>query len=129
MLELRDRITRETPNNPCIYGFKVYAQTDEDGIIEHILEKLPGHSKTFIEIGCGRGIENNTHYLALKGYRGCWTDGSDDNIGFIAQALGKLEFGDIRVEKHFITVENAASIIERFCDFLGIVNRPSFPST
>jgi hypothetical protein len=123
--DLRDRIAKETPDNPCIHGFKVYAQTDEDGIIEYILGRLPSHSKTFIEIGCGRGTENNTHYLSLKNYRGCWADGDGDNISLIAGALGGLEFEALLIEKHFVSVENVGEIITHFCDFIG-TREPGF---
>ena len=122
---LREHIARQTPGNPCIHGFKAYAQTDEDGIVEHILGRLPSHSRTFIEIGCGSGVENNTHYLALKGYRGCWVDGSDGNIGKINEALGGLAFSDLLIEKQFVSVENVGELVTRYCEFLG-TQQPAF---
>ena len=88
--DLRAEVSAKTPGNPCAYGFKVYSQCDEDGIIEYILSKLGDLNRSFIEIGCGRGVENNTHYLLLKGYRGCWVDGSPENIAIIQNGLGGL---------------------------------------
>jgi hypothetical protein len=43
---LRDRLAAQTPGNPALHGFKVYSQSDEDGIIEHILGRLPQLTKT-----------------------------------------------------------------------------------
>lgn len=123
--ELRAHIASQMPDNPCLRGFKVYAQTDEDGIIENLLDRLPGHSKTFIEIGCGNGLENNTHYLALKDYRGCWIDGSDDNITFIRSGLGGLEFQKLLVRKSFVGTENIGPLIGELCSFIG-TNEPGF---
>ena len=123
--QLRARIAVDTPANPCVHGFKVYAQTDEDGIIEDILQRLPGHSKTFIEIGCGNGLENNTHYLALQDYRGCWVDGSDDNIAFIKDGLDGLEFKNLLARKNFVTRENIGAIIVELCAFIG-TKEPGF---
>ena len=57
MDEIRARIIAKTPDNPCARGFKVYAETDEDGIIQEILGRIPNHSRTFVEIGCGRGAQ------------------------------------------------------------------------
>ena len=71
-----------------IYGRKVYSQCDEDGIIEEIFNRIGTTDKTFIEIGCGQGLENNTHYLLLKGWKGVWIDGSNENIRFIKNQLG-----------------------------------------
>jgi hypothetical protein len=117
---LRHGLAETTPGNPCIHGFKAFAQTDEDGIFEHIFDKLPGHSRTFIEIGCGRGIENNTHYLALKGYSGVWVDGSEANISFINDGLGGLTFDALLVERQFISAENIGDILTRYRKFLKL---------
>lgn len=77
------------PNNPAGYGYKVYSQADEDGIIEFLLDRIPleKRSMTAFEIGCGNGLENNSHYLVLKGYRAYWIDGSKKNINFIEKEL------------------------------------------
>ena len=75
------------PDNPAACGFKVYSQADEDGIIEEIARRLGIERGHFIEIGCGDGRENNSHYLLLKGWRGIWVDGDPDNIAAIRAAL------------------------------------------
>jgi hypothetical protein len=74
-----------SPNfqDPALHGFKVYSQSDEDGIIEHIFGRLPQLTKTFIKIGCGNGLENNFHFLVLKGYKGSWVDGNAEKIACI----------------------------------------------
>lgn len=73
-------IRRATPDNPCLAGFKVYSQNDEDGIIREIFRRIGDGDRRFFEIGCGNGLENNTHYLAIKGWTGTWVDGSEENI-------------------------------------------------
>lgn len=125
LAELRAAIASRTPNNPCIHGFKVFAQTDEDGIIENILDRLPDHSRTFIEIGCGNGLENNTHYLLLKNYRGAWVDGSEDSIAFIKNALGSLRFQNLLIKRSVVGSENIASLIDELCRFVG-TKEPGF---
>ena len=37
-------------------------------------------NKTFIEIGSGSGLENNTHYLLLKGWKGVWIDSNKSKV-------------------------------------------------
>ena len=65
------------------YGYKVYSQNDEDGIIAEIFQRIGTTNKTFVEFGVGDGLENNSHYLLLKGWNGLWIEGSKnacDNI-------------------------------------------------
>jgi hypothetical protein len=122
---LRSRLAVDCPGNPALHGFKVYAQTDEDGIIEHILERLPRQTKTFIEIGCGNGLENNSHFLLLKNYKGCWVDGNAGKIAFIESELGGLKFDRLLVEAHVVTTANIEQIISNFCEFIG-TTEPDF---
>jgi hypothetical protein len=122
MDEIRTRIVAKTPDNPCARGFKVYAETDEDGIIQDILGRIPNHSRTFVEVGCGRGVENNTHYLALLGYKGYWIDGDAKNIAFIKGALGGLSFDNLLIRHRFVTRENIELIVKDFVNFFGSDN-------
>src|SRR5690348_388840 len=87
---LKQAIAQDCPDNPVLCGFKVYSQVDEDGIIQELFRRVPSQTldHTLIEIGCGNGLENNTHYLMLQGYRGFWVDGSDRNVAFLSAALG-----------------------------------------
>jgi hypothetical protein len=120
--EIRARIIAKTPDNPCARGFKVYSQTDEDGIIQDILGRIPNHSRTFVEIGCGSGDENNTHYLALLGYKGYWIDGNANNLAFIKEALGGLSFDNLLIRHKFVTRENIELIVKDFVNFFGTDN-------
>ncbi len=79
---------REALDDPLIcYGYKVYSQCDEDGIIAEIFRRLGTKNRVCVEIGCGNGIENNTHYLLLQGWKGVWIDGSQKNIQFLRKGL------------------------------------------
>jgi hypothetical protein len=61
----------------------------------------------------------------LKGYAGCWVDGSISNIEFIKRELGGLEFDRLLVENRFVSVENIAEIVKRSCLWLG-TTEPAF---
>ena len=112
-----EEVAKRTPDNPCLKAFRVYSQTDEDGIIEEIFRRIGG-GKTFIEIGCGDGLENNTHYLLLKGWSGRWIDGDTKSISRIQRNLPNNP-GRLRVEKMFIDIENIGSIASDV-DFLSL---------
>ncbi len=116
MFELREKIRLETPDNPLLSGWASYSQCDEDGIIRESLVRIAKQiplSKTFIEIGCADGLENNTHQLLLDGYSGFWVDGDSEKINFIKNQLGRLNFDKLSVCASFITKDNIASLIER----------------
>lgn len=114
---LKDDLRQKTPDNPALHGFKVYSQVDEDGIIEHVFSRLGGGS-SFVELGCGNGSENNTHYLALKGWRGVWVDGGSQNIQGIASTV-PLDSPKLLVEQMFITSDNIAAAMQRWLARLG----------
>ncbi len=86
-----DRIINQcreiTPKSPICNGFKAYSQVDEDGIIENIFERIGSKSKIFCEIGASSGLENNTHYLLLKGWRGIWMEGSTELTNIIKSQI------------------------------------------
>lgn len=115
-----DRIRREvelnTPGNPAIYGYKVYSQCDEDGILAYIFSKIPTN-RIFVEIGCGNGLENNTHALILAGWRGIWIDGSEHNIRVIRDAIPQNE--QLLYQCKMITVENVIQTIQSLLTGLG----------
>lgn len=122
--ELRVRVVTSTPGNPAAQGWSSYAQCDEDGIIRECLFRInrsEALSNTFVEIGCGNGLENNTHQLLLDGYRGGWLDGDPKNFAFITDWLGPLLATSDRlsVRNTFIDVENMAVEVGAFVAFLG----------
>lgn len=67
------------------HGFKVYSHADEDGIIKEILKRIGVGQTTFVEIGCGSGIENNTVYLLMQGWSGLRMDADTLKIESIAK--------------------------------------------
>jgi hypothetical protein len=122
-LEIQKEISRihagisiTMPDNLILRGHKVYSQTDEDGIIAAIFENIPGGS--FLEIGCGSGLENNTHALLLQGWRGVWVDGSSKNIAAIQREVPDSDV--LLVEQLFVDASNVKSLIERSCRFLAV---------
>lgn len=57
-------------------GFRVYSQTDEDGIILFLFAVIGATKKLFIEIGTGNGTECNCANLAITfGWHGLFIDG------------------------------------------------------
>lgn len=57
------------------FGYKVYSQNDEDGIIEEIFNRIGVTNQVFVEFGVQNGLESNCHFLLHKGWRGLWIEG------------------------------------------------------
>lgn len=113
---VRAEVRRDMPDNLLLKGYKIYSQTDEDGIVEAIFDRIGG-GRTFIEIGSGNGTENNTHALLLRGWRGVWVDGRADRIAFVRSELGPTP--DLIAEQAFVTRENVPRLAADWLDRLG----------
>lgn len=57
-----------------------WSQNGEDGVINHIIEKVGAGNKTFLEIGSGNGKENNTTNLVYEGWSGVVVDRKEQRI-------------------------------------------------
>lgn len=87
------------------FGFKVYSQSDEDGIIEEIFRRLNIKVGTFCEIGVENGLECNTHYLLHKGWTGSWIEGNPDYVKHISESCPFVG-NSLKVVNEFLTREN-----------------------
>lgn len=132
-LKYMEQLRAVAPDSLALNGRKVYSQNDEDGIVEEIFHRLKIDRPIFIEIGCGNGLENNTHYMALKGSSGVWIDGSKENIQFIRswEAQPERPRNKIVVAQSFVTKSNVVGLLENLagqmgevpadlCDFLAV---------
>ena len=60
------------------FGYKVYSQNDEDGIIQEIFRRIGTTNQKFIEFGVQNGLESNGHFLLFKSWTGLWIEGNAD---------------------------------------------------
>lgn len=106
-----NEIRSSTPDNPTLFGYKIYSQCDEDGIISNIFSRIGKGSMVFVEIGCGNGLENNTHALSLNGWKGVWIDADRRNTEYIKRALPNSE--RLVVLNQFVDRQTASDVICR----------------
>ncbi len=91
-----------------LYGYKVYSQNDEDGMIAEIFKRIGTTTKTFIEIGVGNGLECNTAKLLVEGWAGLWFEGQPDNGKSTIEPL----FGTrLDIKEVFVTAENINDLL------------------
>mgnify|MGYP001127335787 FL=1 len=116
-------------NKNCLenYGYRVYSQNDEDGIINEIFKRIGTTNKEFIEFGVQDGLECNSHYLLHKGWKGLWIEGSKNYHNKINNKFRPaIKKGMLKICNAFITKNNINSLIEKNAfgnlepDFLSI---------
>lgn len=117
---LKEQIRSKYPDSLALSGHKVYSQTDEDGIIEQIFNVIP-NNKTFLEIGIQTGVECNSLYLLLKGWKGTWVEGSEQYCKMIGKELNGITFKNkLSVVNSFIDKDNIVTIFKESYDFFGV---------
>jgi len=81
-----------------------FSQFDEDGITLEILKRISvGSTPSFLEIGVGNGLENNTLLLAALGWKGSWIGNEDLDPNLNLQ--NRISFTKKHVDLDFIEKE------------------------
>ena len=94
------------------FGSKAYSQSDEDGIIAEIFRRIGVENRTFIEIGVGSGLENNTLALLLSGWRGLWVEANQAEAAAAQERLAPwVEAKQLRIENQFVTRDNIEPLL------------------
>lgn len=91
------------------HGFSVHSQTDEDGILQEIFRRVDVTSRRFVEIGVEDGLECNTAFLLIQGWKGAWVEGDP------VRATGaRRNYKDYPVEIRttYVTAENADALVD-----------------
>lgn len=115
---LKAELRAAQPENPAGHGYKVYSQTDEDGVIDRIFRRVPNRG-TFVEIGVQSGVECNSLLLLLKGWRGVWIEGSAAYCRKIADDLGSAAFPPrFRVTNAFVRRDNIVQLVRDAMTFI-----------
>lgn len=110
--ELVKEKLRMAPKALAGYGYKIFSQSDEDGIINQIFGRIGVTNKTFVEFGVGDGIENNTAALIYEGWSGLWIEGSGtfcEKIGSVFESA--IAIGQLKLINSYVTPENINDLI------------------
>lgn len=102
---------RSRLENLSFAEFSAFSQWGEDGIIDWLLERLPGISESFVEFGVEDYRESNTRLLLfLRNWRGLVIDGSDDHIRNIQGQDIHWRY-DLTAKRAFIDKDNINELI------------------
>jgi hypothetical protein len=94
------------------FGYKVYSQNDEDGVIAEIFNRIGTTDKRFVEFGVQNGLESNCHFLLFGGWSGLWIDGNEKFFTQLVDLFSKpIKSGQLKAINAFITKDNINDLI------------------
>jgi hypothetical protein len=100
------------PKRLLKYGYRVFSQNDEDGIIAEIFSRIATTDRTFIEIGVDNGCECNTLNLLAQGWRGMWFERNPVAVAQACRRLSRIIGGNrLRIEQVTVTAENVDRLL------------------
>ena len=103
------------------FGYKVYSQNDEDGILSEIFRRIGVKTGAFLEIGVENGLECNSLNLIHAGWRGAWIEANINQRQHIEDRFSKIiENKRLSLFIAFVTAENINSIIAAALEPTGI---------
>ena len=114
------------PKRLVRYGFKVYSQNDEDGIIQEIFRRIGTADRTFVEFGVADGTECNTAKLLVEGWRGLWIEADASHAGAIRTGFAPfLQQGALTLIESRVSAETIDGLLTQGgmggeIDLLGI---------
>lgn len=104
----------DDPNSLIPFGYQVFSQSDEDGIIDEIFNRIQPENKVFVEFGASDGIENNTLNLLVQGWKGFWIEGSEELHSDIVKNFKiPIERNQLRTANTFVDKENIENVFNK----------------
>jgi hypothetical protein len=94
------------------YGYKVYSEADEDGIIAEIFRRIGVTNKKFVDFGAGDGLLSNSHFLLHQGWSGLWIEGGKEACRKMTEAFAlPIRQNRLKIVNAFITKDNINELI------------------
>jgi len=110
--ELKQQPRYADPRRLARFEHRVFSQGGEDGVVREIFRRIGEGDRTFLEIGVGDGLENNTAFLLMQGWRGVWIDGSAKNAALIRSTCASdIAAGRLTLVESLVAAENVSNLI------------------
>ena len=111
-----DRLRAEpryaSPKRLTRFGWRVFSQGDEDGIIQEIFRRIGTTNRRFLEVAAGDGLENNTAYLLASGWSGTWIEADPARVASILTNAREPIAGDrLAVVGAAVTPDNVDELV------------------
>lgn len=113
IIDLLRRPRYADPQRLAHFEQQVFSQGGEDGILREIFRRIGETDRTFVEIGVGDGLENNTAFLLVQGWSGMWIEGDHAHCEAIRTTCAR-EIAEARLKlvESIVTAENASRLVQ-----------------
>ena len=112
LLQLLAQSRYQSEKQLARFEYQVFSQNGEDGILAEIFHRIGIKDRSFVELGVGNGLENNTAYLLMQGWRGWWVDGAPEAIQAIRANLApSIRQSALKLIELIVTQENIAAAL------------------
>lgn len=102
------------PKRLLSHAHQIFSQNGEDGMIAEIFRRIGAPSQTFLEIGAGDGLENNTTALLAQGWRGWWIDAEHSTVASFASRFREaIANRQLVALESTVTAETIAATLQR----------------
>lgn len=105
-------------------GFTIFSQSDEDGIIQYLVNTIQIQNKTFIEFGVEDYEESNTRFLLLNdNWRGFVLDADRAHIRYVQRDSLYWQY-DLQAKHAWITRDNINELLNQagFGEDVGLLS-------
>jgi hypothetical protein len=100
------------PQRLLRYGFKVYSQNDEDGIIQEIFRRIGTTNRRFVEFGVDTGLECNSVKLLVEGWQGLWIEADRLRASSVRRHFAPfIESSKLALVEALVTAENIDQLL------------------
>lgn len=94
------------------HGYRIFSQSDEDGLIDEVFRRIGMTNRFFVEFGVGEGFENNTLALLLSGWRGLWIEAEEAPLAAFRETFQPaLEEDRLTITASVVTAENIENLL------------------
>jgi len=93
------------------YGFKIFSQFDDDGLIQYLIKNIKIENEIFIEFGVENYLESNTRFLMMNNnWKGFVMDGSEKNMAMLKSQAWFWRYS-LKNKAVFITKDNINGLL------------------
>jgi hypothetical protein len=112
LVELLKNPRYAEPGRLTRFEHQVFSQNGEDGIVAEIFRRIGTAGRTFLEIGAGSGLENNTTCWLMQGWRGWWVEGGARYLDKIHRRLaGPIADGRLTLLPTYVSADTVQAIL------------------
>jgi hypothetical protein len=105
------------PADPVTWEFSGFSQHGEDGIVDHLCDRMTSKHRFFFEIGAADGLENGTAWLAIaRSYAGVMVEGNRALCETARRAYEACPSYNVHIVDSLVTLDRLPALL-KMCSY------------